>query len=257
MRTRRRIRSAALLLSVLASCLGATSAVVTAANLLDHEMLWPYRVTLTESWQPVGRDAPVSSGTDGVLIRVEPGQLARIDFAREGKHEVPVGKTDLVDNANRIARGELEKPAPNFIYAMAMKLVDPASDPPAPLGPQQLADRHRFLCVFADVSTKGFTEIAGALRPLTQRSDLWILLFPQGRTSNAEVVKRLRASDWIVPFAFEHLSEPYTKTLLRDGTPMPSVMLVTNEGRVLYQDVWQPGAIAKLVSALDTGSSNP
>ena len=259
MRARSSLHALAVL-GTLASCLGAASTdVVTAVNLFDHDEFWPYRAALTEAWQPPGRDQRLPAGTDGVLIRVEPGQVARIDFARDGKYEVPIAKTDLVEKANRIQRGELAKPTPNFVNAFAMKVVDPASDPPTSLRPEQLAEHHRFLCVFADVSHESFAGLANALRPLAKRSDVEIMLFPQGAQgehSNAEIVKRLRASDLLVPFVFEHLSEPYTRTLLREGTPIPNVMLVTDEGRVLYQDAWQPGAIAKLESALDTGSSN-
>src|SRR6266478_2577980 len=102
MKAERRILRAVILLSLLASRLGAASAVVRAANLLDHEKLWPYRVTLTHAWQPPGGSAALVAGTVGVLIRVEPGGVARIDFSSDGKYEVPIEKTDLVENANRI-----------------------------------------------------------------------------------------------------------------------------------------------------------
>lgn len=247
----------ALLLLALASSLGAApTAVVTADNLLDHEAQWPYRTALTGAWQPPGRNEPLPAGTDGVLIRVEPGQLARIDFAREGKYEVPIAKTDLVENANRIQRGELEKPTPNFVTAFAMKLLDPASDPPRSLRPEQLAERSRFLCVFADATSENIAKLAAALRPLAKRGDVTTILFQQRGYSDEEVLKRLRAGDWLVPFVFKHLAVPYTATLLREGTPMPYVMLMTDEGRVLFEGAWQPNTTARLASALDAESSN-
>jgi hypothetical protein len=256
------------LLLLLLLSLGATPAVgseadrragaaspITAANLFETERTWPYRVVLTEAWQPPGRGERVPAGTNGVLIRVEPGELARIDFAREGKYEVPIAKTDLVENANRIQRGELVKPEPNFVTAIGTKLLDSRSNPPQLFPPDEIADRRFFLCVFADATARNFAELASSLRPLAQHSELVTVFFPQGRQSDAEILTRLRASDWIVPFLFQHLSEPYTATLLREGTPIPGLMLMTNEGRVLFQDAWQPGAIAKLESALDAGSA--
>ena len=48
------------------------AAAVTDANLLESERFWPYQVALA-------RD-----GSLGVLIRVEEGAIARIDFGRDG-----------------------------------------------------------------------------------------------------------------------------------------------------------------------------
>jgi hypothetical protein len=231
-------------------------AAVTATTLLDHEHLWPYRVSLTEAWQPPGADAPLPAGEVGVLIRVQPGEVARIDFSSDGKHDVPVAKTDLVQNANRISRGEIEKPAPNFVFTIAHHVLDPKTEPLKALDADQISHQRAFLCVFANDRADGFDELVAALRPLAGRADVATIFFPQGRHPSAEVRERLRASDWLVPFLFDHLSEPYTRTLLREGTPIPFVMLVTNEGRVLFEDAWRPNAMARLQTALDAGSTD-
>jgi hypothetical protein len=254
MRTGRRIVRAALALCLLASCLGAASAGVTAANLLDHEQLWPYRVNLTESWQPPGGGAALAAGTIGVLIRVEAGGVARIDFSSDGKYEVPIEKTDLVESANRISRGELAKAAPNFFYAIGAHLVDSAGDELDALSPETLSDRRTYLCVFVDPADEHFVELAKALRPLKARSDMETILFPQSEQPDAATRDQLRAADWKVPFVYGFLSAPYTRTLLRDGTPYPSVLLVTNEGRVLFQDTWQASTAPRLRAALESGS---
>ena len=60
----------------------------------------------------------MQAGNVGVLIRVEAPGVARVDFGRDGLHEVPVVKTDLVERANQIRRGEAEKLAPNFLLAI-------------------------------------------------------------------------------------------------------------------------------------------
>jgi hypothetical protein len=186
-------------------------------NLLDHEKLWPYRVTLTDAWQPPAGGAAIAAGTIGVLIRVETGGVARIDFSSDGKFEVPIEKTNLVESANRIQRGELEKPAPNFLYAIGTHLVDSAADSLAPLLPETLSDRRTYLCVFADPAGKDFAELAKALRPLKAHSDMETILFPQSEQPDAATRDQLRAADWKVPFVYGFLSVPYTRTLLREG----------------------------------------
>jgi len=256
MRTERRILRPVILLSLLASCLGAANAVVTAANLLDHEKLWPYRVTLTQAWQPPGGGAALVAGTVGVLIRVETGGVARIDFSSDGKYEVPIEKTNLVENANRIQRGELEKPAPNFFYAIGAHLVDSAADSLAPLPPETLYDRRTYLCVFADPAGKEFAELAKALRPLNAHSDMETILFPQSEQPDAATRDQLRAADWKVPFVYGFLSVPYTLTLVHNGTKFPTVMLVTNEGRLLFQETWQASTTQQLQAAVDARSKD-
>jgi hypothetical protein len=256
MRSERRTLRTVLLLCVLASCLGAARAVVSAGNLLEHEQLWPYRVTLTEAWQPPGGAAPLSAGTIGVLIRVETGGVARIDFSSDGKFEVPIEKTNLVENANRIERGELEKPAPNFFYSIGTHLVDSAADTLTSLHPETIYDRRTYLCVFADPAGKELTELAKALRPLKGRGDMETILFPQSEQPDAATRDQLRAVDWKVPFVYGFLSVPYTRTLIREGTPLPTVMLVTNEGRLLFQETWQASTAQRLQAALDTRSKD-
>ena len=256
MSTPQRIVRAVLLLSLLASCLGASGTVVTAANLLDHEKVWPYRVTLTEAWLPPGGAAPLTAGTVGVLIRVETGGVARIDFSSDGKYEVPIEKTNLVEDANRIQRGEIDKPAPNFLYAIGTHLVDSAADSLAPLAPETLYDRRAYLCVFADPRGKQFSELAKALRPLKARSDMETILFPQSQQPDAATRDQLRAADWKVPFVYWFLSVPYTRTLVREGTPFPTILLVTNEGRMLFQEPWQDGTLPRLQAALDARSKD-
>jgi len=224
---------------------------VTAENLASAERFWPYRVTLVEAWQPAGRAEPLRAGTPGVLIRVEASGLARVDFSSQGKHEIPIEKTDVVENANRIRRGELEKAEPNFIHAIAPRLVDPTGEKLIPLGPEASADRPGFLCVFADPGAEGFAALAAALAPLRDRHGVMTILFPQGAHPDAETRERLRALEWSVPFVYDFLSEPYTSTLLAAGTPMPVLLLQTNEGRLVFQREWAPDVVPALSAALD------
>ena len=225
---------------------------VTAANLFDQERDWPYRVSLTESWLPPGREVPLAAGTVGVLIRVERSGAARIDFSSDGKLEVPVAKTDLVANANRIRRGELEKSEPNFIHAIATRLVDSGSDQLTGFDPDRVLGHPGFLCVIADPGAPGFDDLARALKGLADRNRVMTLLFPQGAHSDAKVRDRLRKLEWTVPFVYDYLSEPYARTLLAEGTPIPTVLLQSDEGRVIYQGPFRPDAVSELRAVLDT-----
>jgi hypothetical protein len=189
-----------------------------------------------------------------VLIRVEPGGVARIDFSSDGKYEVPIEKTDLVENASRIQRGELEKRAPNFFYAIGTHLVDSASDSLTSFRPETIYDRRTYLCLFADPRGKEFAELARALRPLKARSDLAMILFPQSEQPDAATRDQLRAADWKVPFVYGFLSVPYTRTLVRDGATFPTVMLMTNEGRLLFEETWQASTAPRLQAAIDARS---
>jgi hypothetical protein len=224
---------------------------VTLENLIASERFWPHQVAVTGSWQPAGRGAPLPKGFPGVLIRVEPYGRARIDFGRDGLYEVPIAETDLVERANRVRRGELEKRAPNFLYAIGPRLVDSASDPARPFPYEDAAAKRAFLAVFADPAAEDFAALAAALAPLRERDGLLTIFFPQGQHPDPGVRERLRSLGWTVPFLYDHLAEPYTATLLPAGTRPPAVLLQTEEGRLLFKSAWQPDALAPLRAALD------
>jgi hypothetical protein len=227
------------------------AAVVTEASLLASERFWPYQVASIRPWQPAGRAHPLRLGSVGVLIRVEASGLARIDFGRDGLYEVPVGETDLVERANRIRLGELEKAAPNFLYSIAPRLGDSASSSPGAFPYRAAADQRGFLCVFADPGAKHFRDLASALAPLREREGVLTILFPQGAHPDIQLREQLRSLGWAVPFAFDHLAEAYTRSLLPERTPLPALTLQTSEGRLLFQSSWGADVVPELISALD------
>jgi hypothetical protein len=236
-----------------------SAAAVTRANLLASERFWPYRVALSRAWQPPGPEQALPSGATGVLIRVEEdGKHARIDFGRDGIHEVPVDQTDLVESANRVRRGELEKLAPNFVLAIGPRLLDSKGDALHPLGFRAASEQRLFLCVFADPSASDFASLAQALAALDGRPGLLAVLFPHGRHGDVPVHDRLHALSWTPAFVYDHLAEAYSRTLLAEGTPLPFLLLQTGEGRVLFGSRWEAGAVAKIESALDRATdANP
>jgi hypothetical protein len=237
---------------LLAACSSSVDDGVTDANLLENEQWWPYRVRIREPWPAPGREEPLPIGMTGVLIRVEPSGKPRIDFGKVGKYEIPPGMTDIADRANEIRLGKAPKEAPNFTYAIRSRMVDASGDAVKPLDAERVTQRD-FLCVYADPDAASFEALARALTPLATRDGVMTILFPQGKHEDEAVRRRLHALEWKVPFLYDFLSEPYTRTLLPDGTPFPYVMLQTAEGRVLLQGAWNPELVAKLDAELQRG----
>jgi hypothetical protein len=225
---------------------------VTEENLLESERFWPYRVTLTAPFHPPGRERPLPVDLRGILVRVEePGDVMRVDFTRDGRWRVPVGVTDVVERANRVRTGELSKIAPNFVHAIAPRLVDAEAGQLRYYDFEATFERPGFLAVFADPRTTGFAELARSLAPLRDRHGVLTVLFPQGRHPDARTKERLHELGWPVPFLLDQVSEGYTRSRLEEGTPLPAVMLQTPEGRVVYQSSWTPQVVQELTRALD------
>lgn len=229
--------------------------VVTAERLLASERFWPYRVELVGAW-----DAPDGTrlriGARGVLVRVEEDGRARIDFGRDGVHEVPTGVTDLVARAERVRRGELEKILPNFVHAIGPRLVDPQASPPGPLPLTTALAQRGFVSVFAAPDDPRLAELGRALAPLGEIGVMTVF-FPQGRHPDGRVLARLDALGWKVPFVRDHLSEGYTHAQLAAGTPLPAVMVHSPDGRKLFASAWTPDVAARARQAASAAFGEP
>ncbi|RIL01359.1 MAG: hypothetical protein DCC71_18030 [Proteobacteria bacterium] len=235
----------------------AQSAAVTQANLLESERFWPYRVALVEDWAPASGAKPLRAGTTGVLVRVEDTRLARIDFGRDGRFDVPVARTDLVSRAERIRRGDDDKTLPNFLMALGPRLVDPAGDALGAFPLERALPHRAFLTVFVDPSADAFGAVAKALAPLRERPALLTIVVPQGERPDAAVRETLRAAQWTVPFVYDHLAEPYTRSLLRADVALPALQLQTPDGRLLWEATWSQQTAADLRAALDAALGAP
>ncbi len=221
----------------------ANAPVVTEQNLLSSERFWPYQTALTKPWKSV----PV--GSVGVLIRVDKGDEARVDFGRDGLFDLPIGATDLVERSNAIRLGKVEKEAPNFLYALGPRLLDPATAKIYPF--EETARNQVFLCVFADPWRVEFGSLVSELEAFQkQRPGTMLMLFPQGRRPDSEVRGQLLAMKWTAPFVFDHLSEPYTRTLLSSGTPLPAILVQTAEGKVLLERRWSSSVVREIDAVL-------
>lgn len=220
---------------------------VTRQNLLASERFWPYRVSLVRSWKPAGREQPLVPGSTGVLIRVESSGRARIDFGRDGLCTVPAEATDLIERANDVRLGKLEKQAANFVLAIGPRLLDSSSDEPRSVPIAESAHRPGFLAVFA--AAERLPELAPVLAPLEGRGGVMTIVFAQGDHPDLRLRDDLRRLGWKVPFVPDHLADAYTDSLLPDGMRPPAVVLQTPEGRVLFARAWGDDVGARLAAA--------
>ena len=218
--------------------------VVSAKNALESERFWPYSVELKHPWQSL------PSGSKGVLIRVEPSGMARVDFGRDGLRKIPLATTDFFESANAIRIGKAEKEAPNLVFAIAPRLLDSRVAFARGFPFDESARKKLFLCVFADPWHQSFPKMARDLEALGNRPDVLTILFPQSYRGDVQVSGQLRAMKWTIPFLYAHLAEPYTKSLLEKETRLPAVSLQTAEGRVIYEGHFGGDALSKLTAAL-------
>lgn len=227
------------------------AAAVTEKSLLASERFWPYQVALTSPWQAKGQSAPFRAGTLGVLVRVEPGGKARIDLGSEGRFLVPVGKTDLLQRANAVRTGALAKPSPNLAHAIGTRLVDSESEKIGYFDPLAVSSASGFLAVFVDPGSPDLAAMAAALAPLRARHGVMTVLFPQGDHPDPGVREHLRSLDWRVPFLLDGFGEGYARSLRGDAAPLPAVMLLSREGRVILDRAWKDGVDGEIAAELE------
>lgn len=234
------------------------AAPVSPATILENERFWPYQVGLVRPWKPEGREQPLPVEVSGVLVRIDSPEVARIDFGRDGIYDVPVEATDLIERANRVRRGEIEKVAPNYVLTVGSRLIDAAADPPAPVPFRKVSEQRGFVSVFADPGDPGFGELVAELAPLREHPGVLMIVFPQGeQPRDAEVWKQLRDAEFPVAFVRDFLAGPYTNVLLPDDLRPPAVLVQTLEGRILYRSAWSPETAAEVTKAVEGAFPRP
>ena len=226
---------------------------VTYENLYEREQYWPDHVMLTESWKPEGFEGERFGYGLGVLIRVEPSGDLWMDYARLGQHRVPARVTDVIQQANRIRLGQAatRKTRPNFVFAVVNKLLDPKTDPLRFVKPFEVGHIKNYLIVAADPFSEGFAEIASALQSIRPRSDVMLVLFPQGGHPDNQVLERCREVGWTDPFLFSTYVPGVTASIFGGDLVPPSVILQSPQGRVLHASTWMEGTLAVLAQKVD------
>jgi hypothetical protein len=225
---------------------------LTAADLMANEQFWPNIVAIREAWTPPGQATPLERGDRGAMIRLTPEGRVRIDFGRHGRHEVPVGATDLVDRANAVRTGELHKVAANFLAHFGTQFLDPTAQEQVPMPTPELAKSSLFLCLFLFPSGPAFAPLAERLASLPSAPRLQMLLFPLGLAlEEIEQVKpAMRAAGLLVPFAYPAAAEKHAQSLLGAVPNGPRGLLISPEGRVVLEVDLGPGAAPESIEAL-------
>jgi hypothetical protein len=228
------------------------AAAVTAESLLASERFWPYHAKLTEAWTPPGASRAIGANVRGVLVRVEEGGRARVDFGRDGVHVVPVEATDLVAEANRVRLGQRTKAAPNYVLAIGNRLTGPEQEA---AGVAAAAAHTGFASLFIDPNDARFEASVRALAALDGRRGVKTVIFVQGRHSPRDLTARLEALGWKGYRMGGAWSVSYTEAQL-DGEP-PAVLLVTPDGRLVFSSAWRPGVAERLEQAIDASFADP
>lgn len=171
---------------------------------------WPTRVRLLDSsslsTEPFARFT-------GMLVRIE-GDVALVDFGRDGRQRVPVIETDIPVNAAKIATGELAKSAPNFIDSNIGKLVRPRGDTFVRERPEKLFEYDFFLLAYLNpdfVASDGFAEAADSISErMHEFGGEWLVISRETRAiaelktmgrSDLMMVPHFALANW---YAFEH-----------------------------------------------------
>lgn len=239
------------LFAVHADARAAASQKIDATNLYHHESHWPTHVRLTGPIPRGEGQADVPAGRVGVLVRVEPDGQVRLDLGRDGRHVVPIERTDVLEGANAAARGASYKLGPNLTLAIASKLVDPSKPGPATFPYRAQKDLRGALCVFADPNDEDFEALARSLAPLHRREGVTMVLFPETDQADRVTADRLRALDWTIPFVFNAHAESLRRSFVAESSELPWVQLMTNEGRLIAEGPFDPALRARLEQAID------
>jgi len=222
---------------------------VSYENLYERELYWPPNVLMTDIWKPEGFEGDRIYGS-GTLIRVEPSGELWLRFPqRFGTRRVPARVTNVIDEANRIRRGEVRKALPNFVMMAANKLVLPGNR--GSVNPFGVKGVEQYLLVSADPMSEAFAEIASALEPIVARGDVLVVLFPQGAHDNDDVLARCEEVGWASPFLYSLYVRGFTAAYFGDDMEPPSLILQTPNGRRIHQTGWREDALAGLTEAVE------
>ena len=226
---------------------------VTLLDIAQREKFWPYRVALTEALT-VG-EKTLKVGLRGVLVTIRGDGMARVDFGRDGRFEVPLGKTDAVAAANAVRTGERFKFAPNFVHTIGTRMVDLTVPEDAGFSFKDLFPIPGYVAVYADLPT--LEKLAPKLKPLDGLRDVRAMLFPHGDEINTEIRDRLLAKEWPAAFVLNRFAEGYTRSRIPDGASLPYVMVLSPEGRVLLEEPWTDASAAKVKATIEGAFPEP
>jgi hypothetical protein len=107
-----------------------------------------------------------------------------------------------------------------------------------------------FLIVATDPTSESFAALTEALQPLQDRTDVMLLLFPQGGHQDVAVLESCKKAGWTGPFAYSRFTTAFTASMIGEKIELPSVMLQSPEGRALFSATWSDATPAALEQAI-------
>ena len=211
--------------------------VITSENLFQNERYWPYHVILEEAWKPrgfQGESFAWEQGTVGVLVRVEPGGLLRVDFGRFGVHEVPISATTVLERANQIQRGERSKAAPNFVVAVIRRCLSLEGSPPQYWTAASVAEVDRFVLVAGEPGSESLRRRLKKLTPLAEDKGTAFVLLPHGsHRMDPAVIEKARSDGWPGCVVHSRFSDAYRHSIFGEDAERTAAIIQTPEGRIL------------------------
>lgn len=237
------------ILTGLLGSLSAATPALTDSAVYKDSALWPPRAGLTSDFTSADTESPrtIPDGREAVLIRLEPGEPvhAVLDFGRLGLHRVPLAQTDVMDRAEKIAAGEVEKETPNWTMMIGRAFSRHKSE--AGQGgikvPFAEVETFRyFLLVYLDGDPVGNRAAAALLeehKDAIQAAAIAPIIFGMGEfpyIGELAYIETLREHGLDKQFFMApHVSAPYASSMAHSYQTMPAIALVDAEGKTLYE----------------------
>lgn len=223
---------------------GTSSFEITKENIYLHEAYWPNTVQVAPDWQPPPGTPKRPQFLQGVLVRIEQNGSVRLDLARYGRADVRIDQTDVVERANAVYRGEVFKHQGNFTLQIGNILVSSVANAPGPQPSRPIKMAPVLLCVFADPRAEEFGLLAKRLAEFGEATQIVPVFIPQNveRNDLEFVHATLREHAWKAPFVYPDRAPIRTEILLREPPEGPHLLLLTREGRILFDEAYDEGA---------------
>lgn len=183
-----------------------------------------------------GRAATISEGTRAVVIRLEPSGQLLVDFGREGIHLVDPSATNFVELSHAVANGKIDKLYGIMAGMIAQRLTIPTeSGELLPYSFKTVNESDYFMLAYIEDDAGQFRVLSDFQKTsseLLKSTATTFLLMPTFDYRNKELSARLHAAGVRVPFMYDYLVKPYTKTM--SHKPQPPALIVTDaNGRIL------------------------
>ena len=225
---------------------------ITAENIFDYEQYWPNIIQVSADWQPPPGAPNRPQVLQGVLVRIEQNGTVRMDLARYGRADLSIAQTDIVERANAVYRGEVFKHEGNLTLQIGNILVSSEASAPGPQSSRPIKMAPVLLCVFADPRAEEFGALAKRLAEFSRATQIVPIFIPQNveRGDLEFVHATLREHAWTAPFVYPDRAPVRTEILLREPPEASHLLLLTREGRILFNEPYDAEAALEQVQEI-------